>query len=336
MENINKPKIICLTPVKNEAWILDKFLKSASLWADYIIISDQGSTDGSLEIAKRFPKVTLLENESLANFNEYLMRKPLFDEARKIDGNKILISLDADEFFTPNCQETIEWETLLSAKSGTMLKFPWINICPNFESYWLATSSGNFGYIDDGIEFTTGIIHTPRSLQPIDHDAIGFNQIKVLHFQYVDWERMKSKQRWYQCFELINKVNNPVDIFRGYHHMDAMPEADKKPIPREWIHNYNDKGIDITSVYKQSLLYWEKQVLDYMSQYGIRYFSHLNIWEVSWVGIAKKWDYPNPESYKDPRNKLEKLANRWLIKTQTKKNKFGVIQCDKILKLFYK
>jgi glycosyltransferase involved in cell wall biosynthesis len=336
MDDVNKPKIICLTPVKNEAWILDKFLKSTSLWADHIIISDQGSTDGSLEIAKRFPKVILLKNESLANFNEYLMRKPLFDEARKIDGNKILISLDADEFFTPNCQETIEWETLLSAKSGTMLIFPWINICPNFESYWLATTPGNFGYIDDGIEFTTGTIHTPRSPKPIDHDAVIFNQIKVLHFQYTDWARMKSKQRWYQCFELINKVNTPVDICRRYHHMDAIPETDKKPIPREWIHGYADKGIDITSVYKQSLLYWEKQVLDYMSQYGIRYFSHLNIWDVNWVGIAKKWDYPYPESYKDPRNKLEKLANRWLIKTQTKGNSFWIIQCGKILKLFYK
>ncbi|MDR1737564.1 MAG: hypothetical protein LBR66_01915 [Candidatus Symbiothrix sp.] len=27
-----KPAIICLTPVKNEAWILDRFLTAASLW----------------------------------------------------------------------------------------------------------------------------------------------------------------------------------------------------------------------------------------------------------------------------------------------------------------
>jgi hypothetical protein len=224
---------------------------------------------------------------------------------------------------------------MLNAKPGTIFEFQWANLCPNLQNMWLEHYYP-WGYMDNNDEHTGQLIHSTRIPLPQRSDRIRLNEIKVLHFQYTDWNRMKCKHYWYQCFELINKVNNPVDIFRGYHHMDAIPEADKKPIPREWIHNYADKGIDITSVYKQSLLYWEKQVLDYMSQYGIRYFSHLNIWEVSWVGIAKKWDYPNPENYKDPRNKLEKLANRWLIKTQTKKNKFWVIQCDKILKLFYK
>ena len=31
-----RPKIICLTPVKNEEWILRRFLRLASLWADHI------------------------------------------------------------------------------------------------------------------------------------------------------------------------------------------------------------------------------------------------------------------------------------------------------------
>jgi len=28
------PTIICLTPVRNKAWILDRFLQATSLWAD--------------------------------------------------------------------------------------------------------------------------------------------------------------------------------------------------------------------------------------------------------------------------------------------------------------
>ena len=58
------PKIICLTPVRNESWILEKFLKCASLWADIIIIADQESDDGSREIAKNFEKVKLVDNKS--------------------------------------------------------------------------------------------------------------------------------------------------------------------------------------------------------------------------------------------------------------------------------
>ena len=40
--------IIVLTPVRNETWILDVFLKSVNLFADKIIIFDQ-SDDNSTE-----------------------------------------------------------------------------------------------------------------------------------------------------------------------------------------------------------------------------------------------------------------------------------------------
>ena len=105
---MDKPLIICLTPVKNEAWILDKFIQCASLWADCIIIADQMSTDGSRDIALKYPKVRLIDNDSEA-FNEPERQKLLVDAARQIHFNgqrRLLISLDADEFLTSNFQET--------------------------------------------------------------------------------------------------------------------------------------------------------------------------------------------------------------------------------------
>ena len=92
----NQPLIVCLTPVKNEAWVLDRFLQCASHWADHIIIADQGSTDGSQEIAKKYPKVMLVENKE-KQFQGTGMRKLLLHESRKIPGSKLLIALDADE-----------------------------------------------------------------------------------------------------------------------------------------------------------------------------------------------------------------------------------------------
>ena len=75
------PQIICLTPVKNEAWILERFLECASLWADQIIIADQGSDDGSREIARSFNKVQLIENSAKV-FNEPERQKLLIEAAR--------------------------------------------------------------------------------------------------------------------------------------------------------------------------------------------------------------------------------------------------------------
>ena len=57
-----KPQLIVITPVRNEAWVLEAFLTHCSSWADHIIIADQHSTDGSREIAQQFPKVTLIDN----------------------------------------------------------------------------------------------------------------------------------------------------------------------------------------------------------------------------------------------------------------------------------
>ena len=59
-----RPTIIVITPVRNEAWVLRAFLEATSLWADYIIIADQMSTDGSREIAKKYPKVVLIDNDN--------------------------------------------------------------------------------------------------------------------------------------------------------------------------------------------------------------------------------------------------------------------------------
>ncbi len=126
---MNKKKsVICLTPIRNESWILDKFLSSASIWADYIIISDQNSDDNSRDIAKRYEKVRLIEN-SYTDYNEFLIRQVLFEEARKIKGDKVLIALDADEFFTPDLFLSDEWEKILTSRSRDSYK---VKICQSF------------------------------------------------------------------------------------------------------------------------------------------------------------------------------------------------------------
>ena len=116
---MDKPYIICLIPVKNEAWILDRCLQTASLWADKIIVADQMSDDGSPEIAVKYSKVQLIRNTS-AQFNEPERQKLLIDAARKIpyDGKKLLIALDADEMLTANLLDSPEWQTILDAPVG--------------------------------------------------------------------------------------------------------------------------------------------------------------------------------------------------------------------------
>ncbi|MBQ5533121.1 MAG: glycosyltransferase family 2 protein, partial [Bacteroidales bacterium] len=62
MNTENHPLIIVMTPVRNEAWVLRAFLETTSLWADYIVVADQLSDDGSRELLSRYPKVVLIDN----------------------------------------------------------------------------------------------------------------------------------------------------------------------------------------------------------------------------------------------------------------------------------
>ena len=54
METINAPIHIVMTPTRNEVWVLRAFMEATTRWADYIIICDQMSTDGTREIVQAY------------------------------------------------------------------------------------------------------------------------------------------------------------------------------------------------------------------------------------------------------------------------------------------
>jgi len=329
-------KIICLTPVKNEAWILEKFLKSTSLWADHIIIADQGSTDGSREIAEKFSKVILIENNSQV-YNELERQKMLIDESRKIHGDKILIALDADESLTADSINNKEWETIRHLDCGTVIRFIWVNLRLDKNVYWNAPDKMPFGFIDDGSSHIGLIIHSPRiptSKKKLEYFA---KNIKVMHFQYTDWERMKSKHRWYQCWERINyPKKSGIGIYRQYHHMYAVKKDKLKTIPGEWLGGYKIKGIDYSSIKSENVYYWDFEVINLFKKYGVNFFSKVAIWDRDWNEVAELAGFEEALLFNDPRTIFEKLISFWSEKTQYFSNSLIVKIIDKLLKMFLK
>src|SRR4051812_20136261 len=109
------PKIVVITPVKNEAWILNRFLQVTSQFADRIIIADQNSTDESVSICQRYLKVTLVRNE-FDEYDEASRQRLLIQMARElVPEPKILLALDADEILAANATTTSGWQDMLKA-----------------------------------------------------------------------------------------------------------------------------------------------------------------------------------------------------------------------------
>lgn len=326
-----RPKVICLTPVKNEAWILERFLKLASLWADHIIIADQMSTDGSREIASRFDKVILVDNTSEA-FNEPERQKLLIDEARKIPGPRLLITLDADECFTPNFQTSPEWDTMLKTKPGTTVKFRLIDLHPDLKRMRISILYP-WGYLDNGSEHIGKKIHSTRLPMNECGNILILNDINVLHFADVNKERNLRKYNWYQCYERITfPKKSSVEIARMYNRL--YDNSNYIPLPEEWLKEYSYMGIDVTSIEEEPVYWWDEKVLDYFDNYGTKFFIRENIWKTDWSKIAGLLGRNNVQKYRVPNSKLYKKLRTLLAITQNSRRKWYIRLIDWVLKTF--
>lgn len=310
-----KTTVICLCPVRNEAWILRRFLDAAALWADHILIADQGSTDGSREIVARHPKARLIDNPG-TDLEESSRQALLVEEARKIPGKRLLLALDADEFLTGNFTTSPEWRSMLELPPGHGVfmeradLYPFHQYAAVFHAPWL------FGVMDDGRPHQGRAIHSPRvPLAPLA-PRLHLSEIKVMHYQYTDWTRMKSKHMRYQVEEtLLTPERGAISIYRQYHHMDP-PNPWRGPVPKDWFDDYRRAGLDMTSATVDGHYGTDLDVLRRMEEHGAQRFSRLAIWDRDWVSIARARGLTAPERFADPRTALEKRAHAWLARSQ--------------------
>lgn len=325
-----KPTVICVTPVKNEAWILDRFLSAASLWADYIIIADQMSTDGSREIALNYPKVILVDNTS-KEFNELDRKRLLINEARKIKGPRMLITLDADEIFSPEIFTSGEWSEVLNQKPGTVIEFQWANLLPDLKKMWLSYYFP-WGYMDDDNEdYDIGLkknsIHCARIPMKENSPRYKVESFKVIHFQFTDWKRMIHKHYYYQCLEVINNPHKgAIEIYRQYHHMDAISKNNQIDIPIEWVKNYKNHDINILKLNKEEIYWYDLEIVKFFVEYGVSRFRKIAIWEIDWVKISGN------SILKDPRTVYIKIVHLWLKYSQDKLNNKQIRRIDRLTK----
>jgi len=307
------PTVVCLTPVRDEAWILERFLACASLWADHILIADQGSEDASRQIARRHPKVTLIDNAN-SRYDEGARQRLLIEASRAIPGRRVLVALDADESLSAGAQDNLEWRTALSAAPGTVIRMPWINLLPRGDMAWVPPEPIAFGFVDDGSTHSGEPIHSARVPAPLGAPSIELSEVGVLHYQYLDEKRVRAKQRWYQCLERVEfPEKRPSEIYRQYHHMDAWPADQINRVPCESLRAFSDLGIAEVEIGHAGQDVWHRRILELMREHGADTFRRVDIWDVDWVAEADRLGVGFAQgSLLDPRTPIDRAALRWL------------------------
>ncbi len=257
----------------------------------------------------------------------------LLHHARQVQGKRILIGLDADESLSANSRESPEWKLIEAAAPGTILRFRWVNVLPGFNTAWIGPEHVPLGFIDNGVAHTGKTIHSPRVPQPEGAPVLDLQEIVVLHFQYVLWERMHSKQRWYQAWEhLKRKEKGPLDIFRQYNHMHGSWKPEEiVPLKPEWLTGFKKEGIDFLSLKCEPITWWDRELVQMLIEHGPAYFRKIGIWDTNWNDVATQLGI-NGVSLHDPRNTFERITHRLLGLTQASRGRLGVRLFERLLR----
>lgn len=327
MERI-KPKLICLTPTRNDAWVLDIFLQETSRWADYIFLVDQNSTDNTIEIAKKYPKTRVFKYDSI-DFDEGAQKAVIVNEARKIEDPKILFGLDSDEILSANFEKTNDWKKIIESKPGDVFAFQWANILPNKSSYFPTDLFCPWVVNDNGCEYKNYVkkMHGTRIPYPTSADK-GWNMVtefKVLHLSHMNKLKTKSKNRYYQCVFINNESNEHfISLFRDHNRLHPVEIS----TPGEWVKN-EDHVINFDMVDTLSRYFWyDDEIIRFFRTYGLEKYRYLCIWDNLFLeSISDKIQV------RDPRSFTIKMIHHYLKFTQVYYNLIIIRVIDKILKI---
>jgi len=316
-----------MTPVRNEAWVLHAFLKVTSLWADYIIIADQQSTDESREIALTFPKVILLDNNN-PEFNELERQKILIDRARQIVGDKILFGLDADEMFSANFIQTLDWNNILKSKPGDVYWFRWANVCSNQREFWSPETFYPWMFHDDGNEPHGNYvrnIHSMRIPYPIEEKQMFYvNDFKVLHLAYLNPVRVESKNRFYKFVDWEMNRRSVITLSRTYNKNKLEKKFKKLTSDYNYLKpQYEFNLFDNVEILSDKF-WFDEFIYDRIKKYPLINIKRLDIWDRKFLLAF---------NLTDPRTIWDKIIHFYLNKSNGFSNMLIVRFTDRILKL---
>ena len=290
---MDKPKLIVVTPVRNEAWVLEAFLTHCSSWADSIIIADQHSTDGSREIATRFPKVTIIDNP-MEEMHQANVRLLLFREVDKIAGDKIVFAMDADEFLSEGFIKSEGWNTILNSQPNCIFCFRWQNMINDFchedsaplePAEWACHFDSKTNLSELYANNEKKAIHEARIPCTLTARYIPIDEIRFVHLARINNIRTRNKNDFYQV-STIDKLQHrisSVTLYRTYHYIPRLHKLEKD------INLTTSNGEQRLNSLVQSIDHGQHYIDETMAiirRNGIRKFKSLCIWNNPDIKLA--------------------------------------------------
>jgi len=342
-------KIISTIPVKNDAWFIEKSVRSLAVWSDHVFVADESSDDGSHDIYDQLaslPNVTIIKNRPKVSFETPDLRNYLLNLARSFDGKNLIFEFHADEIMSAEILKEGNRKMLLEvANPGNAFMFQWLTLWGGpttiraDKSVW-SDNKCWFGYCDDRkVKFEGPVFHGPRVPENFLKNKIYLDFLAVLHYQFVNKSNELSKQALYQIYEKNHHPNKSTEhINKIYSIAFDTNKQILKNVEDYHIQPWISKGIRLLDEYPDKTLnYRDKEVLRYFNKNGAGFYENLNIWYIDWE--SKRQEAINlgiediPASViLDTRSASTKLAHWWVSKTQC----YAFWRLDFLIFLFHK
>lgn len=236
--------IICLMTVKNEVDIVIDVLDKASIWAKYIIVMDNGSTDGTSEKLERYSKLNqkvIYWGQYNGKFNDNLRQRLFYDFKELFFVGDWICRLDSDEFYIDDPRDFIQniksnkVDSVYNASFNFYLTVNDIDENTNYlnlQHYSCNSGECRFVKIKENMFWPQG------NDWPLNNYCIYEKLIRVKHYQYRSLKQIKNR--------VSVRVNNTED--RLFSH--------EKKSGLEW---YKRRGFEILP---SDIFYIENKIVD--------------------------------------------------------------------------
>lgn len=181
-------KLVALIRTKNSISVLEDSLTKLSMLVDEIILMDNGSTDGTLEVCKKFPKIvkTILRDDT-GNFHEGRDMAIMLEEGKKRNPDWMTMAWP-DEVFEKNLTRKVLDGYMSSNYDwiGFRCCHFWLNLkyC-RFDRGWFLYTLKPQRFIWKNLEgtyFKNEVIH-PGNIQGIN-TPVYISPFRIKHFGY--------------------------------------------------------------------------------------------------------------------------------------------------------
>lgn len=223
--------------------MLEQCLDRVSQISDFIIVVDNGSDDGSLDVYKKYDKIILVKNNKNLSFSDYRDRKYLINEAKKTE-SKWMMMIDGDEVFE---DRAVEWIREFAEKNYNPDKnirvwFKYINLWRFRTKYrvdkWNSSKFSRMWTLD-GLKINGADLHSYDITFENENITDYTSPFNVIHYGWADWKHRVDKSFRYAVQHAIQHKINLYESSRYYVKEDlSESEIVLNDVDPEWLEEF--------------------------------------------------------------------------------------------------